>query len=95
LDGLLKRNVITEQEFAKANEKVELEARREELNKLLFRARASEEMIKKIPTAIKTFEDAFNSLEIRQQKAQLQTILKAANIYKDGRIELELRGITT
>jgi hypothetical protein len=49
-------------------------------------------MMKKIPTAIKNFEDAFNSLEIRQQKAQLQSILKAANIYKDGKIELEFRG---
>jgi hypothetical protein len=96
LDGLLKRKVLTEQEFAKANEKArnekaELETRREEINKLLSRARASEEMIKKIPTAIKTFEEAFNNLEIRQQKAQLQTILKAAYIYKDGKIELEFR----
>jgi hypothetical protein len=31
-------------------------------------------------------------LEVRQQKAQLQAILKAATIYKDGRIELEFRG---
>jgi site-specific DNA recombinase len=96
LDGLLKRKVLTEQEFAKANEKArndkaELEARKEELNQLLSRARASEDLIKRIPTAIKTFEEAFNSLETRQQKAQLQTILKAANIYKDGKIELEFR----
>ncbi len=89
--------MLTEQEFIKANEKArsektELEARKEELNKLLSRARASEDMIKKIPIAIKTFEEAFNSLELRQQKAQLQTILKAAHIYKDGKIELEFRG---
>ena len=48
-------------------------------------------MVQKIPTTIKTFEEAFNSLDLRQQKAQLQTILKAANIYKDGKIELEFR----
>ena len=30
-------------------------------------------------------------MDIRQQKAQLQTILKAAHIYRDGRIELEFR----
>jgi hypothetical protein len=58
----------------------------------LSQAKASEYLIKRIPTAIKTFEEAFNSLEPRQQKAQLQTILKAAHIYKDGKIELEFRG---
>jgi hypothetical protein len=36
--------------------------------------------------------EAFQNLESRRQKAQLQTILKAATIYKDGRIELEFRG---
>jgi hypothetical protein len=96
LDGLLKRKVLTEQEFAKANEtarsqKADLEARKEELTRKLSQARASEDLIKRIPTAIKTFEEAFNSLEPRQQKAQLQTILKAAHIYKDGQIELEFR----
>ncbi len=49
-------------------------------------------MVQRVPKAIKTFEEAFNSLELRQQKAQLQTILKAAHIYKDGKIELEFRG---
>jgi hypothetical protein len=97
LDGLLKRKVLTEQEFVKANEtgrnqKAELEARKEELTRQLSQARASEDLIKRIPTAIKTFEEAFNHLETRQQKAQLQTILKAADIYKDGKIELEFRG---
>jgi hypothetical protein len=97
LDGLLKRKVLTEQEFSKANEvarsqKASLEARKEELTKLLSRARASEALIVKIPKAIQTFEEAFHSLELRQQKAQLQTILKAVHIYKDGKIELEFRG---
>jgi hypothetical protein len=44
-------------------------------------------MMDKVPQAIRTFEAAFQSLEPRQQKAQLQTILIAANVYKDGRIE--------
>jgi hypothetical protein len=96
LDGLLKRRVINEQEFTKANEvarsqKAELETRKEELSKLLSQARASEALIAKIPKAILTFEEAFRNLELRQQKAQLQTILKAAHIHKDGKIELEFR----
>ena len=97
LDGLLKRKVLTEQEFAKANEaarsqKAELEVRKEELSKLLSQAQASEALIERVPRAIKTFEEAFQNLDLRQQKAQLQTILKAAHIYKDGKIELEFRG---
>jgi hypothetical protein len=97
LDGLLKRKVKSEEQFAKANavsesQKADLEARREELLKLLKKARASEALITRVPNAIKTFVEAFQSLEPRRQKAQLQTILKAATIYKDGRIELEFRG---
>lgn len=100
LDSLLKRKVLSEQEFIKANEvarsqKAELEARRAELANQLKQARASEALVEKVPLAIKTFEEAFHSLEVRQQKAQLQTILKAAHIYKDGRIELEFRGEST
>jgi site-specific DNA recombinase len=97
LDGLLKRKVISEEQFAKANavsesQKTDLEARREELSKLLKKVSASESLIERVPKVIKTFVEAFQSLEPRQQKAQLQTILKAATIYKDGRIELEFRG---
>ena len=96
LDGLLKRKVLTEQEFAKDNEtarsqKADFEARKEELSKLLNRAEASKALIEKVLKAIKTFEEAFHSLEPREQKAQLQTILKAAHVHKDGKIELEFR----
>ena len=95
--GLLNRKVLNEQEFTRANEvarsqKADLETRKEELSKLLGQARASESLIERVPKAIQTFEEAFHNLDPRQQKAQLQTILKAAHIYKDGRIELEFRG---
>jgi hypothetical protein len=97
LDGLLKRKVLTEQEFARANEvtrakKEELEARKAEFATLLSNAMATEALVEKVPKAILAFEEAFESLEVRQQKAHLQAILKAATIYKDGRIELEFRG---
>jgi len=83
--------VINEQEFTKANEaarsqKAELEARRKEVSRLLSQAQASKALIERVPRAIKTFEEDFHSLELRQQKAQLQTVLKAAHIYKDGKI---------
>jgi len=58
---------------------------------LLSQARASEALIERVPKAILAFEEAFHSLEPRQQKAFLQTILRSAHIYKDGKIELEFR----
>jgi hypothetical protein len=58
---------------------------------LLNKVRATEAMAEKVLLAIKTFVEAFQSLEPRQQKAQLLTIIKVANVYKDGRIELEFR----
>ena len=61
-------------------------------NQFASQAQASEALIERVPRAIKTFEEAFHSLELRQQKAQLQTILKVAYVYKDGKIELEFRG---
>jgi hypothetical protein len=83
LDGLLNRRVLTEEELAQANEaarseKPELEAHKEELTRQLSRVKAREYLIKKAPQAIKTFVEAFQCLEPRQQKAQLQTILKTA-----------------
>jgi hypothetical protein len=94
---LLKRKVITELEFAKANEsarsqKAALTERKAELSELLKKERANGALIKRVPQEIKTFVEVFRTLDPRQQKAQLQTILKAATVYKDGRIELEFRG---
>jgi hypothetical protein len=40
---------------------------------------------------IGTFRESFETLDPRQQKAHLQSILKAAHIYNDARIELEFR----
>jgi len=97
LDDLLKRKILSEQEFAKANEtarsqQADLEARRAELLDQIKKDKASEALVEKVPLEIKTFEEAFHSLDPRQQKTRLQTILKAAYVYKDGRIELEFRG---
>jgi hypothetical protein len=45
----------------------------------------------RIPTEIKTFLHDFQGLDIRVQKAHLQTILKADYIHRDRRIEVEFR----
>jgi len=96
LDDLLKRKILNEQEFAKANQaaRVEvstLEARKKELKDWTEEARARTSLADTLPQSIKTFVEAFEGLDIRQQKAQLQMILKAVHVYHDGRIELEFR----
>jgi hypothetical protein len=42
-----------------------------------------------LPELIGSFLEAFQSMDVRQQKAQLQTIIKTTKVYNDGRIELE------
>ncbi|MFC1941180.1 recombinase family protein [Chloroflexota bacterium] len=98
LDDLLKREVLSEQEFTKANqsaraEKATLEARGEELKELVQKERSRTSLADTLPESITNFLMAFESLGIPQQKAHLQSIIKTAHIYRDGRIELEFRDI--
>jgi hypothetical protein len=48
-------------------------------------------LAERLPQDIGSFLKAFATLDQRQQKAHLQSILKAARIYNDGRIEPEFR----
>ena len=97
LDDLLKRGILTEQEFTRANDAAReqvkaLEVRRIELTTWLNQERARASLVEQVPQVVKAFVEAFQTMDSRQQKAQLQTILKAAHVYRDGRIELEFRG---
>ena len=94
---LLKRGVLSEAEFSKANEvarsqSVGLDARREELNSWLERQRSRVSTAELLPRAIKSFLTDFEGLDVRHQKAQLQAILKSAYVFRDDHIELEFRG---
>ncbi len=51
----------------------------------------SQEHVERLPGAIGSFLEDIQQMDIRWQKAQLQTILKAAHIYRDGKVELEFR----
>jgi hypothetical protein len=44
-----------------------------------------------LPEAITDFLELFEDLDIRQQKAHLQDILKPAKVYRDNSLELEFR----
>ncbi|MFC1920989.1 recombinase family protein [Chloroflexota bacterium] len=96
LDDLLKRKVLSEEEFVQANQsarsdKVTLETRKQELEELVGKERARTSLADSLPDTITSFLEAFEGLDIRQQKVHLQSILKAAHIHRDGRIELEFR----
>ena len=94
---LLKRGILSESEFTKANEvarsqSTAQEARREELSIWLGEQRGRVSTAERLPWAIASFLVDFESLDVRHQKAQLQAFLKSAYVYRDERIELEFRG---
>ncbi len=89
--------MLSEAEFPKANEvarsqSTALEARREELSSWLEVQRTRVSTAERLPGAIKSFLADFEGLDVRHQKAQLQSILKSAYVFQDERIELEFRG---
>jgi hypothetical protein len=92
----LDRGILNEADFAKRNadrhhEQPILETRKAALQSKVNSERNKVDMVNRVPLAIKSFLEDFQTLDVRQQKAKLQTILKAVHIYRDGRIELEFR----
>jgi len=92
----LDRGILNEADFAKRNadrhnEQPILEARKAILQSKVESERSKADMINRVPLAINSFFEDLQKLDIRQQKARLQTILKTAYVYRDGRIELEFR----
>ena len=93
---LLKRGILNDQEFQKANESLRsqrdaLTAQKQELESWVAEQREKVSTAERIPGEIKTFLEDFQGMEPRIQKAHLQTILKAAHVYRDDRVELEFR----
>ena len=89
--------MLDEAEFRTANEarrdeRTRLTGRQTELTGWLAQQRERQEAVGMLPTRVRSFLKDFRSLETRRAKALLQTILSAAHVYRDGRIELEFRG---
>ena len=94
---LLQRGVISEPQFIKANESARtqataLEVQRDELRAWVGEQRERVSAAERLPGAIGSFLVDFQGMEVRQQKAQLQTILKVAYVNQEDRLELEFRG---
>ena len=92
----LKREILNEEEFVKANESSRgaaeaLQKQKDELVGWLDEQRDITSAAERLPGAIKSFLEDFQGMDVRRQKSHLQTLLKAAFIHKDGTIELEFR----
>ena len=93
---LIKRGILNEKEFIKANESIRsqkeaVEARQIELVQWLDDQQGKVSASERMPQAIGSFVEDFGRLEVRAAKAQLQTMLKSIHIYRDNTLELEFR----
>ena len=93
--GFLRRGVLNEQEFVKANNMARdqvaaLQERRESLVQWVDEQKDRMQTRDRVPGLIKTFLEDFQTMDPSLRKSHLQTILKAAHISRDT-IELEFR----
>jgi len=93
---LHKKGIINEAEFQAANESIRgrkelLEGRRAKLTEWVSREADRASAADVMPGRIRSFLEDFQELDVRQQKGHLQTILKAAQVHRDGGIDLEFR----
>ena len=68
-----------------------LKGHREELANWLAQQHERQETVGSLPTHVRFFLKDFQAMDTRRAKALLQTILSAAHVYRDGRIEVEFR----
>jgi site-specific DNA recombinase len=92
----LDRKIITEAEYTKRaevrrREQDTLQARKGELEASIAAQGDREAQATAVPVRVSSFLEDFQGMDVVNAKAILQTILKAAHVWKDGRIELEFR----
>jgi len=90
------RAVMTETEYIKRQEvrrreQEELQPRKAELEAAVAAQKDIEAQAAAVPVKVRSFMEDFRDMEVPQAKAVLQSIIKAAHVFKDGRIELEFR----
>lgn len=92
----LDRKVITEGEYTKRaevrrQEQGALEPRKREIEASIAAQRDRESQAKAVPGRVRDFLEDVKDMDVVKAKAILQTIVKAAHVWKDGRIEMEFR----
>jgi len=90
------RDIMTEAEYLKRREvrrqeQEELQPRKAELEASVAAQKDMEAQAAAVPVKVRSFMEDFRDMEVPQAKAVLQSIIKAAHVFKDGRIELEFR----
>ena len=90
------REIMTESEYLKRQEvrrqeQEELQPRKAELEASVAALKDMEAQADAVPVKVRSFMEDFRDMEVPQAKAVLQSIIKAAHVFKDGRIELEFR----
>ena len=91
------RGIMTEAEYLKRQElrrgeQERLQVRKVDLDVAIAAQRDMEAQVAAVPINVRSFLEEFRDMDIRQAKAALQGIVKAAHVFSDGRIELEFRG---
>ncbi len=76
----------------KRGEQEGLQARKIELESAIAAQRDMEVQVAAVPIKVQTFLEDFQEMDVREAKAILQGIIRAAHVFSDGRIELEFRG---
>lgn len=94
---LLNREILSEDEFVRVNDAIRgkketLTARETGLKEWLDGNSREASTAEEMPANIESFIQDFGNLDVRHQKAQLQTILKAVHVHKSSELELEFRG---
>ena len=93
---LLKKELLTEEEFGAANakrrdERAKTEMRLADLRDEISTAESAHDSLTGLPDRIAGFRDAFEQLDVPKAKAMLQMMLKAVYVRNDNRIEVEFR----
>ena len=90
------RGIMTESEYlkrqeARRQEQDGLQARKADLVTSVAVQRDREAQTASVPVKVRSFLEDFQDMDVRQSKAILQGIIKAAHVWNDGRIVLEFR----
>ena len=90
------RGIMTEPEYLKRQvvrreEQAGLLSRRADLEARKAAQQEFESQAAAVPIKVSSFLENFRGMDVRQAKAILQGIIKAAHVFNDGRIEMEFR----
>ena len=90
------RGILNEPEYmtrqeVRREEQEGLQSRTAELEATVAAQRDMEDQVAVVPVKVRSFLEAYRDMDMRQNKAHLQAIIRAAHLFNDGRIVLEFR----